>query len=140
MAGLSAGDAVATARRELGLDDNVPGRAWPVRRLDRPGDVYYLVVFGDDNAAVAVAAVGAQSGEMRNSARVQGVRPHLTVDDARAAELAGAGAGARIELVWRPSPASRSPLYPLWLVQTGRGEVYVDQQGALWSELEPGRA
>ena len=58
-AGLSAGDAAATARREIGLDDSVPGRAWLVRRLDRPGDAYYLVVFGDDNAAVAVAAVGA---------------------------------------------------------------------------------
>ena len=63
-------------------------RAWRVERLDRPGQAYYLVVFGDDQATIAVAAVAADTGEMMASARLNGTRPHLGVDAARALTLA----------------------------------------------------
>jgi hypothetical protein len=134
---LSPETAVARARGALGLPASVTGRAWRTRRLDRPGDAYYLVVFGPEDAAVAVAAVDARSGEVQSSARLPGAAPLPVVDAARALELAGVGDGAQAELVWRPCRASRSPLYPLWEVRSGADPVYVDQQGKLWPQLDP---
>lgn len=144
MAGMTGEEAIASARSGLGLDPRAGARAWHVRRLDRDGAAYYLVVFGEEDAAVAVATVDAAAGRVESSARLPGGGPHLVVGRARALELAGLGAASRAELVWRPCRASYSPLYPLWEV-TGAGGArrFVDQQGGVWpspGEAGPGGA
>ena len=132
---LSHDEAIARARIDLSLDIMVAARAWRVRRLDRPADAYYLVVFGEDNAAVAVAAVGVARGEIRNSALLPGRGPHLVTDDSQAITRAGADDDVQVELVWQPCRASRSPLYPFWQIRTPAGTLYVDQHGSVWQEL-----
>jgi hypothetical protein len=131
-------EAITRARASLGLAAEVPGRAWRTERLDRPGEAYYLVIFGDEKAAVAVATVDTTNGEIRTSAHLPGVAPHLTVDAEQALQLAGRNALSQPVLVWQPCRASRSPFYPLWRVRTNVGIVYVDQQGVVWPELVPG--
>src|SRR5438067_2342236 len=133
-AGVSPEAAIATVRRALGLDAAVTARACLTRRLDRPGRAYYLVLFGDDRATVAVGAVEAASGEIETSARLAGERPHLSVDADRAIRLAGLGDRVEAALVWKPCRASRSPLDPIWEVRAAGGTRYVDQQGQVWPE------
>lgn len=131
MAALTEDDAVASVRAAVGAADDVPGRAWTVRRLDRAGETYYLVVLGGDGASIAVGAVSPATGDIGSSAHLAGRGPHLEVDAARARTLAGAHEAARAELVWRPSPVSRSPLYPVWEVEIPSGLAYVDQAGSV---------
>ncbi len=135
MSDLSPEEAITRARAATGVQQAVPARAWRVRRLDRTNDSYYLVVFGEDDAAVAVAAVGAAQGEIRSSASLPGHGPHLNVSMQEAAKRAGLGDAAQTELVWQPSAASRSPFYPVWEVRTPDRVVYVDQQGSVWPDL-----
>ncbi|HJQ34949.1 MAG TPA: hypothetical protein VJ866_22560 [Pyrinomonadaceae bacterium] len=138
MAELSAEEAVAAARRELGLDGGAAGSALRVRRLDREGAAYYLVMFGDDHATVAVAALDADDGRLESAARLPGRTAHLSVGRERARELAGLGQTARAELVWAPCRATRSQLYPLWEVSDGGARVFVDQRGGVWRSLDAG--
>ena len=140
MAEITHGEAIVRARQELKLDVTLSARTWRVRRLDHPCDAYFLVVFGPENAAVAVAAIGAPRGTVRGTAVLAGRGPHLTVDATRAIALTGAPAGARAEPVWKPCPASRSPLYPFWEVHAPSGLVYVDQQERVWRDLGDARA
>jgi hypothetical protein len=135
VAALAPEEAVSRAREAAGVEEGVPGRAFHVRRLDRMGDAYYLVVFGEEGAAVAVATVGAASGEVGSSAELHGTGPHLEVDEARARELAGGGDDAATELVWRPSVVTKSALYPVWQVWLPDGLVYVSQSGEVTTEL-----
>jgi hypothetical protein len=128
---LSADDAVARVRAAVSAADGVAGHAWPVRRLDRPGETYYLVVLGDEHASVAVGTVSAATGEVGSSAHLPGAGAHLAIDAERAKALAGADEAARAELVWRPSLVSKSPLYPVWEVTLPTGAVYVDQAGSV---------
>jgi hypothetical protein len=132
---MSQAAAIATARAATDLGDEVPARAWPVRRLDRPDESYYLVLFGDDDATVAVATVAADGGSVQSTATLRGETGHLTLDAARARALAGANEEAEVALVWRPSRASRSPFYPLWEVTGEARPVYVDHAGTVWDEL-----
>lgn len=127
-------EAVRRAKDALGAGASTPAHALAVRRLDRSGEMYYLVEIGDPGAAVGVAMVDAGSGEIGVRAALPGTQAHLMVDAAAAEELAG-GTGA--ECVWMPCRASRSPLYPLWEVKTARGVRYVDQQRQVWDRLEP---
>jgi hypothetical protein len=118
-------------RAAVGVVSGVAGRAWPVRRLDRSGETYYLVVLGEERASVAVGTVDAATGEVGSSARLPGHGPHLEVDEVRARALASAGETAGAELVWRPSAVSKSPLYPVWEVTLPSGTAYVDQAGSV---------
>jgi hypothetical protein len=138
MAEVSREEAISRARQELGVVPSTGAQAWRVGRLDRPDAAYYLVVFGGERTATGVATVDALRGEVGVSARLPGRGPHLAVDAGRAADLAGLGTGAQVDLVWQPCRASRSPLYPLWRVRMGGRTIYVDQQGGVWRELEPG--
>lgn len=131
MTGLSEDDAVARVRAAVGAGNGAAGRAWRVRRLDRPGETYYLVVLGDEGASVAVGTVNAVTGDVGSSAHLPGRGPHLEVDAVRARALAGAGETAGTELVWRPSLVSKSPLYPVWEVSLPSGPAYVDQAGSV---------
>src|ERR1700749_2773688 len=129
MSELSAAEAVGRARSGLGLDARERARTERVRRLDRPGESYYLVLFGADDATSAVAAVETAGGEVSSSARLAASGAHMSVGRERALKLAGLGRDARAELVWTPCRATRSQLYPLWEVSAGGARVFVDQQG-----------
>lgn len=131
-------EAIARALERLELSETTPARAALVSRRDPPGGAYYLVVLGDPSAALGVAAVDASSGEVTQWATLPGAAPHRVLDRDAAIERAGASSARRAELVWRSSPASRSPLYPLWEIDTGDEVVYVDHAGQVWPSLEPG--
>lgn len=122
----------------LALDAGVPARACYVARLDSPVLGYYLVVFGEENHAVGVAAVDGMRGEVSGYAPLAGAKPHLPVNAARASELAGAAPLAPPRLVWRPCRASQSMLSPIWEIRTAVGLIYIDQQSQIWTQLEPG--
>jgi hypothetical protein len=132
-------DAIRRIRIETGVAETTPGRAWRVRRLDRSREAYYLVLLGEAEATIAVAAVDT-TGEVGVLSRLPGVAPHITVDAQQAVELAAAGeVPAQTEMVWMPCEASKSPLYPIWEVRTQSGIKYVDQHGKVWKELQPAR-
>jgi hypothetical protein len=131
-------EAIARGRERLELSDTTPARAVLVSRRDPPGGAYYLVVVGDASEALGVAAVDASSGEVTQWATLPAAGPHPLLDRDAAIERTGAPSARRAELVWRSSPASRSPLYPLWEIDTGDQVVYVDQAGRVWSSLEAG--
>jgi hypothetical protein len=139
MTDLTPDEAAVSARQAVGAAAAVKARAWRVVRLDRAGETYYLVVLGDDRAAVGVAAIRADTGERMASAHLGGVRQHLSVDAGRALQLAKLG-NASAELVWQPCRASLSPLYPFWRVTGATGSVFVDQQERCWDRLSPARA
>jgi hypothetical protein len=122
--------ALEIARAATGVAPAVEGRALRVRRLDRPGEYYLVVLDGE-----AVAAVDVDRGETLSWAATE--RRHLAVEEDDARRLAAAGPTAQAELVWRSSAESRSPLYPIWAVSLGDSTVYVDQEGGVWQELRP---
>ena len=129
--------AVRLARAAAGLEGAVEGRAFRVRRLDRPGTFYYLTLLGTEAEPVAIAAVDLERGETLTWAELRGGR-HLRLDGEDAIRRAGLEPDATAELVWRSSAASRSPLYPLWEVRGDDRVVYVDHAGTVWDELTPG--
>jgi hypothetical protein len=136
---LTSEEASAQARRAVGVGATVKATVWRVTRLDRNSEAYYLVILGDDDAAVGVAAIKADNGDMMGSAQLGGKHPHLSVDASRAAQIANIG-NASMELVWQPCRASKSPLYPFWRVASGPRSVFVDQQEKCWDRLAPGKA
>lgn len=129
---------IAAAREALGLGSGVGARAWLVRRFDRPGERYMLVVFGDEDASVGVAAVDADTGRVLAQATLPGAGAHTVIAEDEAVARAGAAAGAPAALVWAPSMASRSMFYPLWQVEGPAGAVFVDFSGTVWTDLGPG--
>jgi hypothetical protein len=138
MASLTPARAAEVARTALDVSRGAPASAWRVRRLDRAAEAYYLVVVGAPDAAEGVVAVDAATGTVRGSARLRGGGSTIGIDADRARTLAGAGSHDAAELVWQPCAASRSPLYPLWEIETGGIRVYVDQQGNVHRRLTPG--
>ena len=130
--------AIASARAQLRLGDNVTAQALPVRRIDHPGESYWFVLFGVRDATLGVAAVDAQSGEVMVSAALPGTQSQMPIDAERALQIAGAPAGTPAALAWQSSPASRSPLYPLWAIGAGNETLYVDEHGKIWRSLAHG--
>jgi hypothetical protein len=137
MTELSVVEAVARARSEMGLSDDVPARGWRVERLDRPEEAYFLTVFGPESASTAVVAISVFTGELLSSARLGGTGPHPAIDKERALALADATGSAEGRLVWQPCGATRSPMYPLWEISFSNRTVYVDQGGQVHDRLEP---
>ena len=133
---ITSAEAVRIVQAEFDLHE--PGRAFHVRRLDRPGDAYFLVILGEEGAAMTVAAVGELDGEIRTSARLKGDVAHMTVDKEQALELARLWDTPEAELVWRPCQASMSPLYPIWEVKSASGTLYVDQSRGVHEQLQAG--
>lgn len=129
---------IATAREALGLGPGPVARTWLVRRFDRPGESYMLVVFGDEGASVGVAAVDAGTGRVLAQAALPGAGVHRVIAEDEAVARAGAVAGAPAALVWAPSMASRSMFYPLWQVEGPAGVVFVDFSGTVWPDLDSG--
>ena len=129
-------EAIDLARQRLALGPETRARAFRVRRAEPPGGSYYLVVFGAPAAALGIAAVDAAEGEVTNWATLPGTEAHTLLDAETAIQRAGAPAGSHAALTWRPSPASRSPLYPVWEISTPEQTIYVDQQGMVWRSPE----
>ena len=137
---LSADEVITHASLALGDVDTLQAQIWRVERLDHPDRVYYVVVFGDEQAAIAVAAMDAYTGELLSAARLPGVRAHLSIDTRQALQIAGLADTAIAKLVWRPCRASLSPLYPIWQVSSVAGTVFIDQNGGRWDRLSPASA
>ena len=135
---MTADEAIAAARAALREPPAVQATALPVTRLDVAGQCYWLVILGDDDAVVGVAAIAEDTGAVMAAARVGG-RRHLDVNAARAIELARMGQ-ASAHLVWRPCQASLSPLYPFWRVTGARRTRFVDQREKCWDWLPQARA
>jgi hypothetical protein len=133
MAHITPGEAIERARGHFNLDAGVNAEALPVRRLDG-GPAYYLVLFGDPESTIAVATVSELTGEVRESVRFPGGRAHLPVRADVAVRLSGVRDVRSVELVWRPSRVTRSPLYPAWEVRGDR-VAYVDQHAHTWAGL-----
>ena len=138
MPGVPIEAAIERAREALSLGSGVPVRAEVVARLDLPDARYYLVWFGAKDATIGVAAVDAVGGKVLSHAKLPGSGPHLVVTSEEASRRAGAKSTKIPRLVWRPCRASFSMLSPFWEVSTARGLVYVDQQGHVWTNLQPG--
>jgi hypothetical protein len=135
MAEVTESEAIASARAQLRLGEHVAVDAWKVQRIDRTGESYWLVIFGERDAAVGAGAIDAQTGEVMVSASLPGTQKQLAVDAATALQIAGMPPGTPIRLAWKSCPASRSPLYPLWEIVGGNETIYVDQQAKLWRSL-----
>ena len=133
---LTTEQAIDEARAALGIAHSLSAQAWRVERLDRETSNYFLVTFNQGGSTVAVATVDSVTGGVDSRARLAGERPHVAIDAADAVFRAGAREGSSARLVWRPSKASLSPLYPVWRIRTNRGIVYVDLQGNVWQQLE----
>jgi hypothetical protein len=121
--------------RTLWPADPAPAVAWSVRRLDRPDSGYFLVVLGPEDRAERAVIVERETGRVGSSAKLQAGGSPVKVDAGRARRLAGAAESADAELVWAPSQASRSPLYPIWRVYVGSRSRYVNQQEELFETL-----
>jgi hypothetical protein len=124
--------ALQIARTAIGAEASSTDRAFRVRRLDRPGSDYYLVLLDRALAAVDIAQELVMSWAKTST-------PRLAVDESTARSLAALGPEASAQLVWRSSSASRSPLYPFWEVTQHDHVLYVDQQQRVWHELESNR-
>lgn len=125
--------AVALARTTVGAGESVPASSVPVRRMDRDS-TYVLVQLGRPGHPGWVAAVDVERGEVMTWAANES--GHSTVPTERPEHLASAHA----ELVWRPSRASRSVLYPLLRLSNDDGEWFVDLAGTVSPTLADGRA
>ena len=111
---------------------------WRVRRLDRPDSVYYLVVLSSGARGAHIAIVDQATGRIGSSATLANGRSPVALSAERACELAGAARTDPAELVWMPSQASRSPLYPIWRVGGAGASRYVSQQGEVFDALTAG--
>jgi hypothetical protein len=132
--------AIVGARRALGLDASLPARTWSVARVLPVGRDYLLVVFGPPEHALAIAAVDPVSGEVLESAKLPGSQPHSVMTATEAIRRADFGPDTQARLVWDPSLASRSRFYPMWLLQSAQGRVWVDSvRGEVSHTLEATR-
>jgi hypothetical protein len=132
--------AIDAARSRLGIAADEPVRSWRVGRLESGARDYFLVVFGAHERASGVAAVDAVTLDVRESARLPGRSAHsiMSADAARA--IAGLEHARDAMLVWEPSGASRSPLYPLWQLRGDGSTAWVDAvRGVVFRSLDPNR-
>lgn len=131
-------EAIARARAEVAvLTDGAP----IARRVGHggPAGPYWLVTLEGANRTLAVVAIG-DDGSIVGAGRPARATRHVAVDAGRARELAGAAPGATAELVWWPSTASRSPLFPLWQVRVGDRDSWVALDGTVLRERPGGAA
>lgn len=130
--GIDPWEALSIARRHFEYASASAADVYPVRRLDRNGERYYLITFTASPRRVVV--VGA-NGEIEEAGVIEGTGPHLVVNAHDAERYADLAEGRAAGLVWSPSPASRSPLHPLWEVRGRDATVYVDQHRKVWPSL-----
>jgi hypothetical protein len=132
--------AVDAARSRLGIGADEPARSWKVGRLASGARAFFLVVFGAHERATGVAAVDAETLDVRESARLPGRGAHAVMSADAARAIAGLDDASEATLVWEPSAASRSPLYPLWQLRGADASVWVDAvRGVVFRSLDPNR-
>jgi hypothetical protein len=108
-----------------------------VARLD--GGDYWLATAALEAGGGLVAAIEAADGAAAASARFADEGARFWAGREAALAAAGLGPGAAARLVWGPSRASQSMLYPLWEVSAGARRVWVDAGGRAWTKLPAGR-
>jgi hypothetical protein len=138
MNGEKEAEAIQKSRDALGLDKSIPSAAYNVINLNKQGGDYYLVIFGEPNASVAIATLDGQDLTIKTSAILSGTNAHLTIDRDQALARANNKAVHSLELVWKPCKLSKSPLYPIWRVHTSNGIIYIGQSGELSQDLDDG--
>lgn len=131
-------NAASIAREFFKFGNDVPASVYFVNNLQNQGKDYFLVIFGGQNASVAIAAVDSNTGEMKNFAMLTGKTAHLRISKDIAYKLANADTNSEIEMVWLPCSLSRSPLYPIWKINSVNGVRYVNQEGVVANSLESG--
>jgi hypothetical protein len=135
MAEISPEQAIERARQALGVAESVSGVALRVERLDTPGEAYFLVLLFGRTGEHGVAAIDARTGSVSETAELSGNAPQLMVNEKQAIAAARLHGVVSARLVWRPSRASRSLLYPIWECTSAMQRRYVDQQGQVWDNL-----
>ena len=112
-----------------------------VRRLDEPGQSYFLATWRDARGVVAVMQLDAADGAMRSIAALPKPVDELFIakDEARSLVIVARGgrAAGEAELVWQPCRESTSPLQPLTRVPTEAGDMFVTAQGEVRDRLTP---
>jgi hypothetical protein len=141
--------AVEEARRSLGrppLRDTPaaagsPGTPLLVRRLDVPGQYYYLVPLEDERGILLVVQVDGTSGAMSSAAVMPAPIPRLVMTPEEARDLVSDRLGKRVtgepQLVWQPCHESASSLQPLYYVQIESGDAFVGANGSVYRNLTP---
>lgn len=130
-------EAIESVRKFFNLESTITGSAIRVINLQNKGNDYFLVIFGDDKASVAVAAIESKNAALKTWARLPGTTIHLTINKEKALELCHSNKNVLVEMVWEPGTLSRSQLYPIWKIYNFPAIKYVNQQGVV-SE-SPGR-
>jgi hypothetical protein len=133
---ISGAQAESIAAAAVRARDNAAARRYFVERLDA-GHAYFLIVIGAQGSPGAIVAVDAVSGEIASSARFARLDNPWLLEEKKAIEVARLPGPATARLVWGPSRASLSPLYPLWEIAAGGRSVYIDAAGKRWDELAP---
>ena len=129
-------EAILRAREALGLPASVAGEALRIERLDAPGS-FYRVMLAPGGGGRRLALIDARTGTLMQHAELGSGDGNLMVSREQAITAAALGHRASARLVWRPSRASQSPLYPIWEVSAAGERRYVDQQGQVWDVLSP---
>jgi hypothetical protein len=141
--------AVEEAKRSLGrppLRDTPgiagnPGTPLLVRRLDIPGQYYYLVPLEDQRGILLVVQVDGTTGAMSSAAVMPAPVPRLVMTPEEARDLVSDRLGKRVagkpELVWQPCHESASPLQPLYSVPIENGDAFVGIDGSVYPGLTP---
>ena len=130
--------AVANAREALALGAAQQARVWEIGRMRASARSFLLVIFGPPEHSVGIAAVDLPSGDVLQRARLPGVGSHNVMSAEEAMKRANFPPGSRAQLVWDPTPASRSPFYPLWQISDADRRVWVDGvRGTVWKTLAP---
>jgi len=136
--GSAADRAVTNAREALALGAGQQARVWEIRRLRASARSYLLIIFGPPGHSVGIATVDLQSGDVLQRARLSGADSHDVMSAEEAMKRADFPAGSQAQLVWDPTPASRSPFYPLWQISDADRRVWVDGvRGTVWKTLAP---
>ena len=135
-AGSALDRAVANAREALALGAGQQARVWEIGRMRASARSFLLVIFGPPEHSVGIATVDLQSGSVLQHARLPGVGSHNVMPADEAMKRANFPAGSPAQLVWDPTPASRSPFYPLWQISNADRTVWVDGvRGTVWKTL-----
>lgn len=125
--------AVTLARATVGVDESVPAKTFPVRRLDRDS-TYVLVQLGEPEQPGWVVAVDVDQREVMTWAANES--GESMVPTSRPPALSA----GEPEWVWRPSRSSPSPLYPLQRISNSEGEWFIDLAGVVSTTISDGRA
>ncbi|MFT3948591.1 MAG: hypothetical protein QM763_16630 [Agriterribacter sp.] len=135
MSEITEAKAIELSRKYFDLKEPVLASVWKVTNLNDQDNNYFLVIFGEIDASLAIATVKIKKGDLGITARLSGTLPHLNISKEKALELSNSIENAPIELVWKPGKLSLSQLYPIWKVDAPSGILYINQEGIISDKL-----